>query len=203
LFLPCSPCCRLCPADDSDGEGTYFETDLKDTSLETPSRWLTDSVSFGSSGLSFSSGYATRCTFIDLTRDSEIEIQVTAATAGSTFAIHLNARAFSSNPFGGTGGNYVWCQHNPPTFVGLRDIAGYVYTGTVTDPGTTNVAYVVKYRYTAGSWFASFRVGGVVAFSDVAVPRFSLENSVFYHGVQGTNDAKLFSRYYMKLTYTS
>ncbi len=202
MFLPCSPCCRLCPADDSDGEGTHFETDLKDTSLETPSRWLTDSVSFGASGLSFSNGYATRCTFIDLTRDSEIEIQVTAATAGSTFSILLDARAFASNPFGGTGGSFVRCQHNPATFVGLRDPAGYVYTGTVTDPGTTNVAYLVKYRYTAGSWFASFRVGGVVAFSDVAVPQFSLENSVFYHGVSGTNDAKLLSRYYMKLTYT-
>lgn len=202
VLFPRGLCCRSCPLDDSDGEGTYFETDLKSSSIETPSRWLARFVSFGPNGLAFSTGYAGRCTYIDLTRDCEIEIQVTAATAAQTFSIFIDGIAFASDPYSGVG-MYLRCQHNPPTLVGLQEVYGYIYVGDVTDPGTTNVTYVAKFKYVSGAWSASFSVGGVVAFSDQAAPLFSLPNSVFYHGVQGTNEAKLLSRYYMKLTYTS
>ena len=205
VLLPCSPCCAPCPADDSDGSGAYFETDLKSSSIEDPSRWITRNVSYESFGLRFSTGYAARCTFLDLTRDAEIEIQVTAATFGGVMGIALDATAFASAPTGGSGGRFIRCSHFK--FSPTKDIV-YCYqqvsfpaeieTNTL---GVTNVAYAAKFRTISGSWTASLDVNGTSMFSNVPCPDFSLPGRRFYHGIAGTNEEKLLSRYYMKLTY--
>lgn len=205
VLFPCYQCCAPCPADDSDGSGVYFETDMKSSSLEDPSRWITRGVSFESSGLRYSTGYAARCTFLDLTRDAEIEIQATVATFGGVFSILLDATSLASSPTGGSGGRFIRCAHYK--FSSTKDVV-YCYQQVsfpaelqIDTQGTTNITYAAKFRTISGAWTASFDVNGSNMFSNVSCPNFSLPDRRFYHGIQGTNEEKLLTRYYMKLTY--
>ncbi len=223
VLLPGCKCCKSCSSDDSDGYGTFFETDLKTDGSQPnkPTEWINDGVAFTPAGADFATGYAARCTSIDLSKDSMIEIEMTAAECGGTFLMFVEPVAYVSSPAGSPVQTGIACQHNPKfgdsfwngtdwdTYDGvyLRDRPDIPFLDNSTYTfGFYNLTYRCAFKFVGGLWSASFAINGTNIFTDTPCPYMTLADSRFYHGFSGTpvgniTDRKRLTRYYMKLTY--
>lgn len=221
VILPGCKCCKPCPSDDSDGEGTFFEDffEYDDAAAATAAGWggnFADTASFAGGSVIITNEYMGRCTYIDLSRDALIEIEVDASSIGSgstgntgtnaIYGFESGISAFAGPDF--SSGARISGSHDPlggnsgADYVRLIDFPLY----PIDDPDTrffggSSLSYRLAILYVDGAWTATYQINGTTICTDEPCVAFSLPDNRFHHGFFGNDESKTIVRYYMKLTY--
>lgn len=227
ILLPNCPCCSTgCTSADSDGEGTFFEDffEYADQAAAETAGWaffestgaLTPpDVTFSGTSITTDQAGLGRCTYIDLTQDAQIEIEVDASTVGSGGTNYGSPPLFgfgvalSSFLDAGTlGSPTVVGWHNPLAGNSGADqlrLMDYPFYPEIDSDnfffGGSLLSYRLVLDYVAGAWSATYSVNATAVFTAVDCPDFSLPDNRFYHGFYGNDASQTITRYYMKLTY--
>lgn len=208
VLLPNCPCCGAgCTTDDSDGNGSEYENffDYANAADAIADGWSVDGAAFTGTSVEISGSSIWRCTYVDISSDFKIVIEATISTfpLASPFSLVLD-----SDETGAAGLPVITCFRERGFGTNGGDILQVTDGGGVADEdrdnydfGGADIVMRGEFSFVSGSWTTTYKVNGTSVLTDVACPDFSLPDNRFYHGISGTNDAKVVTRYYMKLTY--